>query len=155
MNIPKIDILYVLIQLFLFAVFFMDVKNLQFAVPKYIESLSIALLIMSIILMLAAFFQLNTKLSPFPSPVKKSTLITNGVFAFSRHPIYTAIIGATFSLGFYYGSGFKLLLTFVFILFFYFKSCYEEQKLEERFPEYKSYKKKTGRFLTLFSLKKN
>ncbi len=150
MKISTTDIVYVLIQLILFALFLFEIKILQFSIPKYIESLSIALLLLSIIFMLIAFLQLNKYLSPFPTPVKNSKLITTGVFAISRHPIYTAIIGGAFSLSIYCGSGYKLVLTIVFILFFTFKSLYEEQKLQEQFPEYASYKKKTGRFLSLY-----
>lgn len=153
MKISATDIVYVFIQFILFVLFLFEIKPFQFSIPKYIESLSIALLLLSIIFLLTAFLQLNKNLSPFPTPVKNSQLITNGVFKISRHPIYTAIIGGAFSLGLLLGSGYKLALAVVFLLFFFFKTHYEEQKLVERFPEYKDYKKKTGRFLTLFLFK--
>ncbi|MEX0996700.1 MAG: isoprenylcysteine carboxylmethyltransferase family protein [Flavobacteriaceae bacterium] len=153
MKISVKDFVYVLIQLILFALFLFEIRILQFSIPKYIESLSIALLLLSIIFLLVAFLQLNKYLSPFPTPVKNSKLITNGVFAISRHPIYTAIIVGTLSLGILLGSGYKVVLAVVFMFFFYFKTNYEEKKLEEQFPEYKDYKKKTGRFFTLFLFK--
>lgn len=154
MKISVTDIVYVLVQIILFVLFLFEIKSFQFFIPKYIESLSIALLLLSIIFLITAFLQLNKNLSPFPTPVKNSQLVTKGVFAISRHPIYTAIIGVTFSVSLILGSGYKLALAAVFILFFYFKTRYEEKKLMERFPEYKDYNKKTGRFLTFFLFKK-
>lgn len=154
MKISLNDFVYVFVQVILFALFLFEIKSYQFSIPKYIESLSIALLLLTIIFFITAFLQLNKNFSPFPSPVKNSKLITNGVFTISRHPIYSSIIGATFSLSLILGSGYKLTLAAVFILFFFFKSRYEEKKLMERFPEYKNYKKKTNRFLTFFLFKK-
>jgi len=151
-KISKTDIVYVLIQLVLFSLFLFEIRILQFSIPKYIESLSLALLLLSIIFLITAFLQLNKYLSPFPTPVKNSKLVTNGVFAISRHPIYSAIIVGTFSWGLFLGSGYKTLLAVVFLFFFYFKTNYEEKKLEEQFHEYNEYKKKTGRFFTFFFL---
>lgn len=153
MKISTTDILFVLFQFMLFVLYFFEIETLQFSISKYIESLSIALLLLSIIFMITALLQLNKNLSPFPTPVKNSQLITNGVFRISRHPIYLAILVGVFSLGFLLGSGYKLIIACVFLLFFYSKTRYEEKKLEERFPEYKSYKKKTGRFVTLLLFK--
>lgn len=153
MKISTTDIVFVLFQFILFVLYFFEIESLQFSTPKYIESLSIALLLLSIIFIFTALLQLNKNLSPFPTPVKNSQLITNGVFRISRHPIYTAIIGGVFSLALILDSGYKLILAAVFLLFFYFKTRYEEKKLEERFPEYIDYKKKTKRFITLLLFK--
>ncbi|MCR9183298.1 MAG: isoprenylcysteine carboxylmethyltransferase family protein [Flavobacteriaceae bacterium] len=155
MKISTKDYIYVLIQLILFALLLFEIKILQFSIPKYIESLSIALLLLSIIFLISAFLQLNKYLSPFPTPVKNSKLVTQGVFAFSRHPIYTALILGVFSLGIFFGSGYKLILAFVIMLFFCFKTNYEEKKLIKQFPEYNEYKKNTGKFFTLFLFKRN
>lgn len=97
-----------------------------------------------------AIFQLSKKLSPFPSPAKKcgttnkrglQTVKTSYIYRTIPHdarlrnydrfvmenPVFSSIAGL-----------------------FYVKSNYEEELLSEKFQEYESYQKKTGRFFPKF-----
>jgi protein-S-isoprenylcysteine O-methyltransferase Ste14 len=105
-------------------------------------------------MMLVALLQLNTNLSPFPTPLSNAQLVTSGVFKISRHPIYTGILIFMFSISLWLGDGYKLSISLLTLTVFYFKSSYEESLLEATFKDYKIYKRKTGRFLPKFQLLK-
>jgi protein-S-isoprenylcysteine O-methyltransferase Ste14 len=94
-----------------------------------------------------SLLKLGRNLTPFPTPRADGKLVTNGIYQYVRHPVYLAILlimtGLTvYSLNF--GRG---LITLLSIIFFWYKSSYEERLLLERFPEYDSYRKRAGRFL--------
>jgi protein-S-isoprenylcysteine O-methyltransferase Ste14 len=73
----------------------------------------------------------------------KGDLITKGVYSKIRHPMYLGFI--LWSIGFpvYYGALFSFILSFLFIANILFWRYLEEIDLENRFPDYKEYKKKT------------
>jgi len=82
----------------------------------------------------------------------KSHLITQGIYAYVRNPLY---LGVTIQL---FGWAFILLFTFLFIMPFFFMLLFvlvarwEEKELSERFgEEYLTYKKAVPRFFPRFS----
>ncbi|WP_037373773.1 methyltransferase family protein [Salinimicrobium xinjiangense] len=151
MAVPQKDKIFVGLQFLLFFTWFLEVENWKFELSDNLQSLALITAGIGLILILAAFLQLNTKLSPFPSPKKGAKLITGGVFAFARHPIYSGILFGAFGISFWLGSGYKLLISLMLYILLYFKSRYEEQRLTEVFPEYPLYRKNTGRFFPKFS----
>lgn len=146
-KVAKKDIVYVTLQLLLFFAFLLDVNLFSFKIPSFLEFILVLIGIIGLVLILIAFFQLNKNLSPFPTPVESASLITNGIFIFIRHPIYTGILFIIFSIAVFQGSGYRLLISFLLLILFHLKSLYEEKKLAEKFPEYEMYKKNTGKFL--------
>ena len=140
------DIVYVGIQFLLFAGYLFEVKKLRFELPEFIQFILLPFIAAGIAIILISLFQLNKNLSPFPSPKENSELITTGLFSKMRHPIYSGILLLAFSFALYQNSGFKILISFFLLTLFYFKTGYEEKQLSLKFPEYKKYKKKTGRF---------
>lgn len=141
------DYIFVGIQLFLFAGYVVPLKLISLNLPEWLRYSGLVVLVLGVVLGLIALLQINTKLSPFPTPVANGTLITNGAFAISRHPIYTAIVLSGFGYAFYLQSTYKAIVTFALLLLFYFKSRYEEELLSKYFPNYHKYKSKTRRFL--------
>lgn len=103
--------------------------------------------ISGLVIGIIALLQINTKISPFPTPVLKSELITNGAFSISRHPIYMSILAITLGYAVFEASLFKFIIFLVLWLLFYFKSKYEEQLLVDKFPQYSNYQQKTRRFI--------
>nr|WP_315147284.1 methyltransferase [uncultured Flavobacterium sp.] len=93
--------------------------------------------------------KLNKNLSPFPTPKNNVTLLENGLYKYARHPIYTGIILLVIGFSVYQNSWYKLLISLLLIILFYLKSTYEEERLEQKFPDYKNYKTKTRRFFPL------
>ncbi len=147
MKVAGKDIIYVVLQILLFFTFLLDVNLFSFEIPSFLEFILVLIGIIGLGLIIIAFFQLNKNLSPFPTPKEYSSLLTSGVFKLIRHPIYTGILFIAFSFAVFQGSGYRLLISFLLLILFHFKSLYEEKKLAEKFPEYEIYKKNTGRFI--------
>ncbi|MGB7786205.1 MAG: isoprenylcysteine carboxylmethyltransferase family protein [Salinimicrobium sp.] len=150
MAVPNKDKFFVALQVGVFLAWIMDVDLWYIRLPENLEKLALVFAGLGLLLVIIALFQLNTKLSPFPSPKKGAKLINSGVYAFARHPIYSGILFMGFGLSVWFHSGYKLLISFVLLLVFYFKSRYEEQRLQQQFPEYVFYKRQTGRFFPKF-----
>ncbi len=146
MKIPLKDILFVLLQLLLFVAFVFDIESLTILFPIILFWFGVVIFILGVFITLVAVLQLNVHLSPFPSPLPGSKLIENGVYKFIRHPIYTGIILVFFGFAIISDSGYRMIISAVLFLLFYYKSLYEEKSLLEKFPSYLEYKNRAGRF---------
>lgn len=91
---------------------------------------------------IAGVNDLGGSLSPWPVPVEDEevNLVTAGMFAKVRHPIYSGLICVMAGLSIVTGSVSRLLLTAVLVYALDVKSDYEETKLMETFPDYPKYK---------------
>ncbi|CAM4075480.1 methyltransferase family protein [Gillisia limnaea] len=141
------DFIYVVLQILLFFAFLLDMELFSFRNSSFLEFLSVLTGSIGLGLVIIAFFQLNKNLSPFPTPKKYARLLTGGIFKLIRHPIYTGILFIVFSIAVFQGSGYRLFISILLMILFHFKTLYEEKKLAEKFPEYETYKKNTGKFL--------
>ena len=144
---PNKDYLFVIVQLLLFISYSLQLNLFNIKLPEWLCYSGLFIAVVSALFGMMAILQLNTKLSPFPSPVIYGRLITNGAFRMSRHPIYTAIIFLGLGYAIYTSSIYKALITLMLFVLFYFKSKYEEKLLHLKFSEYQDYKKRTRRFL--------
>lgn len=117
----------------------------------YLKPLGYLLLIFALIL----FFLANKahgstnklKLNASPRPNNSARLVTSGVYAHIRHPIYSSFIQLSFGVAFLIGTPGSIAIAFVSLIFYYFKSVYEEKLLIQKYPEYNPYKKSAGRFI--------
>lgn len=150
MAVPKKDKIFVGLQFLIFLAWIPEVETWQFELSKNLHALALLCAVIGLVLVLVALLQLNTNLSPFPSPKKGANLVTGGVFAFARHPIYSGILFMAFGISVWLGSGYKLLISVFLFILFHLKSRYEEQRLTEAFPHYPVYRKNTGRFFPKF-----
>jgi protein-S-isoprenylcysteine O-methyltransferase Ste14 len=151
MAVPKKDIVFVALQFLVFIAWMYNFDAWHFKLSENLRGLALIFAGLGLLLVIIAFWQLNTNISPFPSPKKGAKLVTSGVFTFARHPIYSGILFMAFGLSVWMNSGYKLLMSILLLLVFYFKSRYEERRLLEHFPEYVSYKRQTGRFFPKFN----
>jgi protein-S-isoprenylcysteine O-methyltransferase Ste14 len=140
------DNLFVAAQFALFTTFFFSI-DLGYSFPYFFRSLGPIVFMFGCLIAIIAIVQLNKNLTAFPTPKEKAILYTGGLYHFVRHPIYTGVIVIFLGLTLWWLSVYKLLITTLLAILFYFKSAYEEKQLRIKFEGYNAYTKATGRFL--------
>jgi protein-S-isoprenylcysteine O-methyltransferase Ste14 len=105
------------------------------------------LLAAGLVILGLSFLALGKSLTAHPIPAKHGELVTDGLYRFARHPIYTGVL--TLGLAMTISGGlFPHALFFVaLLLLLNYKASFEEQLLRARYVDYASYAEKTGRFL--------
>ena len=98
------------------------------------------IIIIAFIILLVAIKDLGRNLSPFPRPIKNSNLVTNGIYRFTRHPMYYSLIFISIGIFITKLSIYYLFLSTSLILIIKFKIALEEQYLENKFKNYLFYK---------------
>ena len=144
------DILFVGLQLLLFFLYFITPFPSEWQLSAWLRLPALLVSLIGILLSALAVLQLRNNISPFPSPVSSGTLVQSGIFKKIRHPIYTGLILFFSAYAIYEESPAKLLLSFILVILFYFKSIYEEKLLMEKFPAYRAYKQTSYRFFPFF-----
>ncbi|MGV3685048.1 MAG: methyltransferase family protein [Daejeonella sp.] len=144
------DIILVSIQAFLFLIYFLVPPYALFYAAPWLKSLALVVSLTGAFVVFIAIIQLDHNLSPFPSPIKKGTLVTSGLFNLSRHPIYSGLLIFYFGWALYSESLTKGFTALLILALFYYKSVYEEILLKAKYPEYGNYSKKTRRFFPFF-----
>lgn len=145
MKLSRMDYLWVTSQIVLFGAYLVPLY-LPFEIPSLMLWPTQLIILLGLLEIAWALVQMGRFLSPFPKPRQESKLITGGVFAIVRHPIYSGIFLIAAGYGFYSESLYRVLMAFVLLLFFYLKSLYEERNLKVFFQDYKAYAEQTGRF---------
>lgn len=146
MKLKTKDSVFVILQFILFALYFLSVHFLPFKTPPIINLIAFIIAIFGMLIVLISMWQLNKNLSPFPTPKVNAHLIQHGLYSYIRHPIYTGIMFLTFGFGIYTHSTYKIIIALLLFFLFYFKSKYEEERLLNKFSNYKEYMSTTGRF---------
>jgi len=85
--------------------------------------------------------------TPFPRPKEASQLITSGIYARMRHPLYLSVIALGFAWALLWRSWPALSLAVLQALFFDAKARREESWLRERFSHYDDYTCRVKRFI--------
>lgn len=105
--------------------------------PFIISYLGLALFIVGLILFLTALFTIKSL------ETYDGELITTGIYANIRHPMYLAFILWLVGLPIYFGGIYSFVLVIPFISNVIFWRHLEELELLERFSGYSDYRKKT------------
>ncbi len=105
--------------------------------PQMIRYSGIILVIAGIIIFLTALFTIRTL------ETYEGTLITSGIYSRIRHPMYLGFLFWLIGLPLIYGGIYSFFLGAAFGINVLFWRYLEEIELGNRFPGYKSYKKKT------------
>ena len=98
------------------------------------------IIIIAFIILLIAIKDLGGNLSPFPRPINNSNLVTTGIYRFTRHPMYYALIFVSFGVFLTKLSIYYLFLSISLGLIIKFKIALEEQYLKNKFKNYLLYK---------------
>ncbi|GKY99524.1 hypothetical protein MPSEU_000906500 [Mayamaea pseudoterrestris] len=99
------------------------------------------LLLIGAAAILLSVMDMGSALSPWPKPPSGQGLITDGLFAQCRHPMYAGLLAACAGLAVVTDSVPRLVLTAVLYAIFQSKSNLEEYELSQMYgQEYSSYK---------------
>lgn len=94
-----------------------------------------------------AGIRLGTNLTPNPIPREGGRLETGGLYRLVRHPIYTAVLSVGVGLTTLGASIWHLVIFFSLVMLLGIKARAEERLLREKYPEYREYQARVGRFL--------
>jgi protein-S-isoprenylcysteine O-methyltransferase Ste14 len=119
-------------------------------IPPFAFIASVAgtvLLVSGSLLAISGVMNLGRNLTPLPVPKNSATLVVTGAYRLVRHPIYSGLIFMAFGWGLWANSWLTIGYALLLLIFFGVKSRYEERLLEEKFPEYSSYRKRVKKLL--------
>ncbi|MEQ1774804.1 MAG: isoprenylcysteine carboxylmethyltransferase family protein [Burkholderiales bacterium] len=114
--------------------------------PAALTLLSIGLLLIAVAA--GQFIAARTTINPM-KPSRASNLVTTGVFAFSRNPIYLGDLLMLAALAVWFGNGVNVVLLFLFVWYINrFQIVPEEQALAQNFgAAYHAYCSRVRRWL--------
>ena len=90
---------------------------------------------------------LGRQRTPFPRPKDDARLVTTGLYARMRHPLYAAVIALGLGWALLWQSWPAFIIALLQMPFFDAKARNEEHWLRERFPDYESYRRRVKRFV--------
>lgn len=76
-----------------------------------------------------AFRALGSALTPTPVPIQRAGLRTTGVYAYVRHPIYSAVLLMVAGYLIAFGSIWSVVVALALLVFFWVKSQWEDRLL--------------------------
>ncbi|GAB5537974.1 MAG: hypothetical protein Salg2KO_00770 [Salibacteraceae bacterium] len=144
------DYVFVGAQLLLFVLFTFQNNPWIISFPRAVRHAGIVASLIGVVMVFWAIIQLRPSLSIFPTPIPGGKLITSGIYARFRHPIYSGLIIAMLGYAITSQSGFRLGIVVALFLLFWLKARYEESRLSQTFDGYEQYKKTSWMFFPGF-----
>ncbi len=139
---------WVLVQAILLLLFlFVPHVGPEWAHPALFRLIGAALAVAGMLLLAWSAVNLGRSLTPFPRPLPQGKLVTGGAYRFVRHPIYFAVLAVCVGLGLATWSPLRLVLAAALLVFFDLKARREETWLQERYPEYASYRQRVKKLI--------
>jgi protein-S-isoprenylcysteine O-methyltransferase Ste14 len=127
---------------------FYPANSINYGVFGLTVTLAIAILLaMGFVILGLSFLALGKSLTAHPIPAKKGELVTDGLYRFARHPIYTGVLSIGLAMALSRGLFPHILFFIALVVLLNYKASFEEQLLRARYVDYASYADKTGRFL--------
>jgi protein-S-isoprenylcysteine O-methyltransferase Ste14 len=115
--------------------------------PDLVVWVGSVLVWVGLVILALSIFKLGASLTASPIPKNDSELKTDGLYKWMRHPIYTGLIATALGLAIEAESLLAILVALVLIVLLNYKAKWEESFLLKRYPEYRTYMSKTGRFV--------
>jgi protein-S-isoprenylcysteine O-methyltransferase Ste14 len=113
----------------------------------FLVGLSLISMFLGFVILALSAIALGKSLTAHPMPSKNAVLVTDGLYKFVKHPIYSGLILASFGLTIA-GGFFPHVIFFVaLVLLLNYKASFEEKLLASTYAGYAEYSKKTGRFI--------
>jgi protein-S-isoprenylcysteine O-methyltransferase Ste14 len=109
----------------------------------------VIILIISLTFNTFAFREFKKSLTPHAPFSTPEVLLKEGVFTFSRNPVYLALVLSQFGLGFVFDTVWLLLTALILLMMLHYMVIPGEEKMLERTfkAKYLHYKQKTRRWI--------
>ncbi len=111
-----------------------------------VQVLGGALILRGAWLGIAGVRDLGGSRSPHPQPLKGGQLVTHGVYARVRHPLYSSLMHVAFGWSVVWGSFAGMLASGLLTVWLIAKARLEEGLMRRRYPGYKDYEKRVRGF---------
>ena len=108
-------------------------------VPGLAFSVGKVLLYVGIIVTVLAFRSLGSSLTANPVPLENGTLVTRGMYARLRHPIYAGLLLLTAGMVLYSWTWIRLVVWLLLVALLTFKMRWEDELLLAKYPAYRDY----------------
>lgn len=116
--------------------------------PEWIRWLGVGLGVVGVFGIYWLFSSIGSGITPTSATRKEHKLVTNGVYAYIRHPLYTFGSLLIISFGMMADNWFIVMFGVLAFILMAIRTPKEEANLIEKFgDEYRDYMKRTGRFL--------
>lgn len=139
---------YVAIQFILIALLFTSPRQPDpyGALSAMIGLVGLGVMALGAIVLVTSFVRLGRSLTANPVPKEDGELVTSGLYARVRHPIYFGLLllaaGAVLDAGWWP----QLVIALMLYVLLNIKAQFEESLLQKKYPAYKAYALKTPRF---------
>ncbi len=140
---------FVGVQALLLAGIVVAPRDDSWQLSQFVRAGGTGLVVVGVGVGLWAAARLGRGLTPSPLPNGAISLVSRGPYRLVRHPMYTAVMLLAVGVATRSGSWLVVAQTVALIVLFNVKARWEERRLAETFPDYKSYQATTPRFLPI------
>jgi protein-S-isoprenylcysteine O-methyltransferase Ste14 len=139
---------YVAVQFLLIALLFTAPRqeNPYGLFSDVIGLIGVAVMALGAVVLVTSFVRLGKSLTASPVPKEDGVLVTTGLYARVRHPIYFGLLVLAFGVVLDAGWWPQIVIALMLYFILNIKAQFEEDLLRARYPEYKAYAQKTPRF---------
>ena len=140
LKLPPVVIFFVFALLMYLLAKFLPFGEFDFFGRRYLILILLTLSVAIGLIAIGHFFKAKTTIDP-RKPDKSSKLVTKGIFAYTRNPMYLAILLVLLAFGLILGNAFNTLLAVGFMVYMNrFQIAPEESALLQKFgKEYRQY----------------
>lgn len=123
----------------------------KIGLPEAVRWLGIGIGVLCVAGIYWLFSSMGSGITPVSTTRREHKLVTNGIYRYVRHPLYTIGSSLFISFGMMADNWFIILLGALAFIVMAIRTPKEESNLIEKFgDEYREYMKRTGRFLPKF-----
>lgn len=139
---------YVLMQFLLLALLILSPRSSEIYgdLRPALSILGLVFIGAGLAVILYSFFALGKSLTASPVPKQDGQLVTGGLYARVRHPIYFGLLLAAIGVVLDAGPWPQIIFLVLLFVLLNIKASFEEELLAKRYPEYRAYANKTPRF---------
>lgn len=123
----------------------MSDRSLPIASPM--KSIAVIMLLIGARFGIRGVRDLGRQRTALPKPLPGGQLVTTGIYALVRHPLYASLIWLGFGWALLFGSELALGIALIQVIFLDLKARREERWLRDHFADYPAYAERVKRFL--------